>query len=208
MKKFFTAIPLQVPGQLSRYRYEPVGNVRLGMDEETSFPILTAVHGYVQPGEPFQVIAVVADSEVGKLNCQALRQELDALCDKYGLSCAGVEEVLVPIDESVAAHASTFQKLIAYAEDEDELFACITFGTKPLSMAVRMAVQYAYRVKRNTSISCIVYGGIDRPSRDPDTWRAYVYDETALVRLDEIVRVLADRGVADPGAVIQRVLSL
>ena len=208
MKKFFTVIPLQVPGMLSRYRYEPVGNTRLGMEEETSFPILTAVHGYAQPGEPFQVIAVVADSEVGRANCQALRQELEALCGKYGLTCAGVEEVAVPSDESVSAHAATFQKLIAYAEDEDKLFACITFGTKPLSMAVRMAVQYAYRVKRNTSITCIVYGQIDRPSRDPSTWRAYVYDETALVRLDEIVRVLADRGVADPGAVIQRVLAL
>lgn len=208
MKKFFTVIPLQVPGMLSRYRYEPVGNTRLGMEEETSFPILTAVHGYAQPGEPFQVVAVVADSEVGRANCQALRQELEALCGKYGLTCAGVEEVTVPSNESVSAHAATFQKLIAYAEDEDELFACITFGTKPLSIAVRMAVQYAYRVKRNTSITCIVYGQIDRPSRDASTWRAYVYDETALVRLDEIVRVLADRGVGDPGAVIQRVLSL
>lgn len=208
MKKFFTVIPLQVPGQLSRYRYEPVGNTRLGMEEETSFPILTAVHGYARPGEPFRVIAVVADSEVGRANCQALREELEALCEKYGLTCAGVEEVTVPSDESVSAHAATFQKLISYAEDEDELFACITFGTKPLSMAVRMAVQYAYRVKRNTSITCIVYGQIDRPSRDMSTWRAYVYDETALVRLDEIVRVLADRGVADPGAVIQRVLAL
>lgn len=208
MKKFFTVIPLQVPGMLSRYRYEPVGNTRLGMEEETSFPILTAVHGYAQPGEPFQVVAVVADSEVGRANWQALRQELEALCGKYGLTCAGVEEVTVPSNESVSAHAATFQKLIAYAEDEDELFACITFGTKPLSMAVRMAVQYAYRVKRNTSITCIVYGQIDRPSRDASTWRAYVYDETALVRLDEIVRVLADRGVGDPGAVIQRVLSL
>lgn len=208
MKKFFTVIPLQVSGQLSQYRYEPVGNTRLGMEDETSFPILTAVHGYVQPGELFQVIAVMADSEVGRVNCQALRKELEALCGKYGLICAGVEEVLVPVDESVSTHAATFQKLIAYAEDEDELFACITFGTKPLSMAVRMAVQYAYRVKRNTSISCIVYGQIDRPSREPSTWQAYVYDETALVRLDEIVRVLADRGVANPGTVIQRVLAL
>lgn len=208
MKKFFTVVPLQVPGQLKQYRYEPVGNTRLGMEEETRFPILTAVHGYAQPGEPFQIIAVVPDSDIGRANYQALRQELEAMCSKYGLTCAGVKEVTVPADESVATHASTFQKLITYAENEDELFACITFGTKPLSMAVRMAVQYAYRVKRNTSISCIVYGQIDRPSRDESTWRAYVYDETALVRLDEIVRVLADRGVADPGAVIQRVLSL
>ena len=208
MKKFFTVIPLQVPGQLNRYHYEAVGNVRLNMEEEASFPILTAVHGYVCPEEQFQVIAVVTDSEVGRANFQAFRSELDALCSKYSLTCMGVEAVVVSGEETVSAHAATFQKLITYAQNDDELFACITFGTKPLSMAVRMAVQYAYRTKRNTSISCIVYGSIDRPSRDPATWCAHVYDETALVRLDEIVRVLADRGVEDPGAVIQRVLSM
>lgn len=208
MKKFFTAAPLQVSGELDRYHYQAVGNARLEMEGKTCFPILTAIHGYVQPGEPFRVIAVVSDSEAGRANYQTLQDELKALCEKYGLCCAGVDGVVIPSDESVEAHANTFQKLISYVEDEDELFACITFGTKPLSMAIRMAVQYAYRVKSNTTISCIVYGGIVRPSRDRATWKAYVYDETALVRLDEIVRVLADRGVADPGAVIQRVLSL
>ena len=137
MKKFFTVIPLQVPGQLSRYRYEPVGNTRLWMEDETSFPILTAIHGYVQPGEPFQVIAVVADSEVGRANCQALRQELETLCGKYGLTCAGVVEVTIPSDESVSVHAATFQKLIPYAEDDDELFACITLSRCPWRCAWR-----------------------------------------------------------------------
>lgn len=72
-----------------------------------------------------------------------------------------------------------------------------------------MAVQYAYRVKRNTSITCIVYGGVDRSQgRDPECWVGYVYDETALVQLDEIVRTLADRKVSDPRAVIRRILDL
>jgi hypothetical protein len=84
----------------------------------------------------------------------------------------------------------------------------MTYGTKPLSTAVMMAVQYAYRVKQNTSISCIVYGQIDRPSKDPETWNAKVYDMTALVQLDEIVRVLADRGVANPKEAIDSILSL
>ena len=79
---------------------------------------------------------------------------------------------------------------------------------KPLSIAVRMAVQYAYRVKKNTSISCIVYGQIDRPGSDRSTWRAYVYDETALVQLDEVVRMLADRNVQDPKGTIDAILNL
>jgi hypothetical protein len=71
-----------------------------------------------------------------------------------------------------------------------------------------MAVQYAYRIKKNTSISCIVYGQIDRPGKDPETWSAKVYDMTTLVQLDEIVRVLADRGVANPKETIDSILSL
>ena len=63
-------------------------------------------------------------------------------------------------------------------------------------MAVRMEVQYAYQVNVDTSISCTVYCQIN-PFQDSSIW-AYAYDETALVRLDEIVRMLADRDVADP----------
>ena len=99
----------------------------------------------------------------------------------------------------------TFQKLIDFVGDDDELFACITYGTKPMSMAVLMAVQYAYRLKSNTSISCIVYGQVDRSVSPP---KAFVYDETALVQMGEIIRVLAERGVSDPKRVIDGILAL
>ena len=49
---------------------------------------------------------------------------------------------------------------------------------------------------------------IQRPERDRSTWTGRVYDMTALVQLDEIVRMLADRGVEDPKAVIDSVLAL
>ena len=94
-------------------------------------------------------------------------------------------------------------------EDDDELFACMTYGTKPLSQAIMMAVQYAYRIKNNTSISCIVYGSIDRSqSRNPEEWIGYVYDETALVQLDEVVRILAARKVSNPQEIIRQILTL
>ena len=207
MKKFFTVMPLQVSGQLRRYVYQAEGNTMLQMAEMTAFPIVPAIHGYAVPGEDFRVIALMTKNSEG--NREALQDELEALCRCRGLVCRrGVEIIPVPSDEKVATHADTFQKLLEFVDDDDELFACMTFGTKPLSMALMMAVQYAYRVKRNASISCIVYGQIDRPNKDPETWTGHVYDMTALVQLDEIVRVLADRGVADPKATINRILSL
>lgn len=209
MKKFITVIPFQVAGQLRSYLYHAVGNSRLQMEEKTSFPILTAVNGYLQPGEKAQVIALTAESEDGKRNLQTLKEQLEDLCGKRGYNVPEIVTVPLGTGDAVGTHVDTFQKLIDRVDDDDELFACVTYGTKPLSQVVLMAVQYAYRIKTNTSIGCIVYGSIDRSrSSVPAEWTGSVYDETALVQLDEIVRLLADRGVTNPREAIRQILSL
>lgn len=210
MKKFFTNVPLQVKGNLAKYVYTPVGNDKLRMNEPTSFPILTAVNGYVEGGEEFRIIAVAPQTEDGRRNLGELQDEVRSLCERRGFSCShGVELVEAPKDERAFSQVATFQHLIDYAEDNDELFACMTFGTKPLSKVLLMAVQYAYRLKKNTSLSGVVYGQVDRSGgSDPSLWKAYVYDETALYHVDEIVRMLAERGVTDPKATIDHILSL
>lgn len=209
MKKFITVIPLQVQGQLRRYHYQAVDNSRLQMDGPTSFPILTAVNGYVQPGEEFRLLAIAADSEDGRRNCAVLRDELERLCRTKGCPCPQVETIPAPADEGVAAQIAAFQRLIACVEDDDELFVCVTYGTKLLSQVTLMAVQYAYQAKKNTSISCVVYGQIDRSGgQEPERWTARIYDETALLQLGEIVRVLVQRGTADPRAALDEILSL
>ena len=206
MKKFFTAIPLQKPGQLQRQVYRSMGNSRLQCDTPLAFPILAAVGGYAEPGEEIRAIAVVTDNDDAKRNLQTVREGLDEICQARRLRCpAGAEAVTVPQDDRVAVHIGTFQKLIDLVEDHDELFACMTFGGKPLSQAMLLAVQYAYRVKINTRISCIVYGQIDRSQEEP---QASIYDMTALVQLDEIVHLLARRGVQDPRAAIDMLMSL
>lgn len=209
MKKFITVIPLQVQGQLRRYHYQAVDNSRLQMDGPTSFPILTAVNGYVQPGEEFRLLAIAADSEDGRRNCAVLRDELERLCRTKGCPCPQVETIPAPADEGVAAQIAAFQRLIACVEDDDELFVCVTYGTKLLSQVTLMAVQYAYQAKKNTSISCVVYGQIDcSGGQEPERWTARIYDETALLQLGEIVRVLVQRGTADPRAALDEILSL
>ena len=209
MKKFITVIPLQVQGQLRRYHYQAVDNSKLQMDGPTSFPILTAVNGYVQPGEEFRLLAIAADSEDGRRNCAVLQGELEELCRTKGCPCPQIETIPAPADEGVAAQIAAFQRLIACVEDDDELFVCVTYGTKLLSQVTLMAVQYAYQAKKNTSISCVVYGQIDRSGgQEPERWTARIYDETALLQLGEIVRVLVQRGTADPRAAVDEILSL
>lgn len=206
MKKFYTAIPLQVGG-LVPYLYEPRGNEILRTNRKTAFPILAAAEGYCKKGEEFQLIAVGTDVPVIRENLEYLRHELEQLNQDRGLQ-GKLIPVLVPDDSSVATQAATFQKLIEYAEEDDELFACMTYGTKPLSTALMMAVQYAYRVKKNTIISCVVYGEVQRESTDQTQWTGILHDMTALIRLDELVWRLAERKVQNPKAAIDAILSL
>lgn len=207
MKKFFTAIPLQGPGQLHSNVYQAVGNQKLQLDQAVSFPILTAVNGYAEPDEEIRVIAVATDNADARRNLGILQSELKALCETKGVRCPkGVETVFEPEDDRVETHISTFQKLIDFVDDDDELFLCMTYGTKPISQVMMMAVQYAYRIKRNTSISCVVYGGVIRHENKVVGSRAY--DMTALVQMDEIVRMLAEQGVSNPQKVINSILNL
>lgn len=209
MKKFFTVIPLQSEDKLDSYCYKAMENKRLAMEEKTAFPIMTVINGYLEPGETSQVIVVLTDIENVRRNYPRFLDELQQLCERKGLVQPEIKEIVVPLDDSVNAQIDLFQKLIEYTEDGDELFACITYGDKPISMAVRMAVQYAYRVMRNTTIDCIVYGQIDRSAgSDRTLWTGKVYDETGLVRLDEIVRLMADQKVANPKGILRDILAL
>ena len=211
MKKFFMIAPLQKPGFLKKYQYHACGNDKLEMDGETRFPIMTAIAGYVRPEEEFEVIVVVQNTEDAKNNCSLLREEVQAFCEtknlKFADSC--IRPVYVPVDQKVTANVDIFQKLIDYVEDGDELFACITFGTKPMSMALLMLIRYAFRLLENVSVRCVVYGEVDRSGgADPSDWTGYVYDETALVSLDEITSMLAKQKVKNPKDIIRTIIGL
>ena len=207
MKKFITVVPLQPEGKLDCYHYGAVGNPRLEMEEKTSFPILTALQGYVEPGEHSQLIALRTENDNARRNFAILEGEVQALCQNRGLEVPEIVVLDIPEDEAVSTHVDTFRKLIDLLGDGDELFGCLTYGTKPLSEVVRIAIQYAYRVKDNTSISGLVYGHVIRTG-ERSQWYGQVQDETALLRLDEIVRMLADQGVKNPGNVLDTLLAL
>ena len=70
MKKFLTRIPLQVIGNLKRMKYIAAENEKLQMESLVSFPILTAINGFVKDGEAFEILAVVADSPAEECNFQ------------------------------------------------------------------------------------------------------------------------------------------
>ena len=205
MKKFFMVTPQQPEGMLHSQSYLAPDNDALCYDGRTRFPIVPLLNGYAVSGECVQVITVTYGAPSNCVNNLAvLRAELDDLSARQGIDIDLVS-IDAPFDDSVGALIHVWQLLISRIDDGDELYACITFGSKPVPIMLTMALQYGSRIKKGVSIECVVYGQMDHSQNPP---LARIYDVTVLAKLDELVRVLADMRVAEPESALRMVLDL
>lgn len=202
MKQFITCVPLQPRDALNLCQYEAVDNQKL-VYGPTRFPIVPVLNGYTRPGESVRVVALISDYQNARDNAQTLQQEVAALCEKKGLDCPGVEPILMPYDDKLSTHLDAFQQLIGHIEDGDQLYACMTYGSKLSPVVELMALRYARRLCRNVEIGCVVYGKMDHRAG-----RGWLYDTTALVLLDDVMNALSGAGVRDPRAALRAMMEL
>lgn len=201
MKKFITTIPLQIHGQLREIKYDSHDNPRLTYDENCSFPILCAMNGYVGYGEHIEIVTISIENDkqdsVTSANYQLFLSQLKRLAEAKGFSYEIVRNIIKKEDDSRDTLIKTYSELIESVSDNDQLFACVTFGTKPVSTLTVMALHYAYRVKEKVDICAIVYGG-QRFSIDSNNEVAELYDVTSLFYIDESVESIANLNIKNP----------
>ena len=201
MKKILLAASHLPASMLKKSVYAPVDNPDLAFGE-TCFPVLPLVNAYIEDGEPFKIVAVVYDIPNCHANLAQMKDEIARLCAEKGAE-PEYDEIVVPFDNSIPAVLNVYRELIKRVEDGDELYADITFGSKPMPIVIIMALQFAYRTKKDVSIEGVTYGAIEfhLPSQPK-----VIYDVTALVQLDELVRLMADSDVADPAGIIGQII--
>lgn len=192
MKKFITVSPLQMKGGLRTGIYRAVDNSRLAYDREIAFPILTAINGYTEANEEIEVVYFQINVSSAIENTNEFKKELELLCRekqlKYNLCIIEIAD-----NNVLETHLDTFHKMIELSEDGDELYACVTFGFKPLSIVEIMALNYACKMKKRTTVNCVVYGQMNFESKEME-----VYDVTSLYLLDGVIQHLAQANVKDP----------
>lgn len=188
MKKFLMTVPQQK--KLDPYLYEAVDNSKLIYEEKTAFPLIPVINGYLKRGEAFQIIAVKEDDICTDLNYEKLKEELKGLFQKNNIPYdenQHLKLVEVPYRDDINAQLEVFRKLIKEFDSGDEIYACITYGSKPSEIVITMLLRYLRQIKRNCYISCIVYGKI--------LWEiheAKLYDLTALLHLDDILLAVSE----------------
>ncbi len=206
MKKFIMITPLQpvdldeetgviTKDSLRVSIYKAVDNELLAYDHPTGFPIIPVINAYAEEGEEIRIIAVTPDTQSAMIHAGQLQKEMEQLRERKGFICNEVEVVKVTYAGDVETQIEIFQKLMDYFEDGDQLYGCMTYGNKPMPIAEMMAIQYAYRVLNNVTIECLVYGELDHSK--PDNPMS-IFDITSLIRLDEIVRIMADQKISEP----------
>ena len=202
MKLFITFVPQQQ--NLLSIHYVPKNDPLLEYGEKTKFPIIPVINGYTKPGDEIRMLVVEQDHPFCHRNKELFLEEFHALCEKKQLTCASVEVLEVPFDDSVDTHLTTFQKLIDRICDDDDIHACISFGSKPAPMVMMMALRYARMLRKNTYVNCVAYGHVV----DFQTAEGEIYDETTLALLDDIMRLMSSSGESNPKEMIDRILGL
>ncbi len=205
MKKFITYVSMQPQGNLEKIHYEPGDELEIRTDHDVCFPVSILVDNYAKEDDSVEVICLKEiDNPDVERNFQCLKEEVSELLGGRNVDCRYYELYISP-EEKIDTHLATFAHLIEHIDDEDEIYACATYGTKPIPIIELMALDYAYRVKKNVTIGNIVYGKVDRRNEKK---AAKLYDITALFFMSQIVGHLAEQNVPDPKAQICRFLGL
>ena len=203
MKKFITTIPLQITGELDSCIYEAADNSKLQYNKKIAFPILAVMNAYVKEGEQIFIYKIRQDDSRTIENNILFEQQVKEFEKERNCQCV-IEEILIKNDELISTHLETFEKLIEkFDQEETKLYACITYGTKPVPIIEMIAINYACRALGKTTLECVVYGWYRFKTKE-----AKVFDITSLFYLDEIVRNAADMNVADPLVFMKDVLTL
>lgn len=201
MKKYISTITLQVDGaQKHLYRDEK------GLDTPrlfTAFPILQQIRDTATAGEEIRVISIVVGGKEQNRNYDAFCQELHALAAKMGISYTHTT-IDKEIGEQIDAILALFSAIIGQVADGDRLYACVTYGTKPMATVTTMALHYAYRIKEDVVVEAVKYGLLDwNATQEP---KGTLYDTTALFYIDCLIDRIADMKLSDPEGTLRALL--
>lgn len=202
MKKFICTIPLQINNRaLEKVIYDAMDNKKLEYQEAVSFPIIPVINGYVNDGEEIELLVLKQKAEGTDLNFEAFKEQIAHLCDKRDIAFE-IKIIDIVFDETSGTHLRTFLSLIEQIKEKDDLYACMTYGTKPIPIVEMMALNFASRNVRQVHVGCIVYG---QKSWEKNT--NVIYDITSLFVMDEVVHEIASMKIKNPLKYIEDIMS-
>jgi hypothetical protein len=203
LKTFITAISFQREGMYDLVKYIPVECKELKYGR-TRNPIIPVISHYAKGEESIRIIAILTDGPNFKHNYETyFIPELTKLCEKLGVNPV-IEVITSPDDETIKTHEKLFIDLITRIGDNEELYACTTFGTKPTPIVIERALNYARKLKKNTRVKRVVYGRYHHNEKR----EGFLHDVTKLYILDSFINMFAENKSSDPEKAMRMLLGI
>lgn len=206
MKKFITYVPMQTGSNLLKGKYISLENDKLNMNKNVIFPIECIINGYADNDEQVMLIALL---EEGNNDCEEnlklMQKRISDITDSKNIKVI-TKKVYISPQETTENHLITFKNIISLFEDGDDLYSCVTFGTKPTPIIQMMALNFAYKNLKNVTIGVVAYGKVNREHNVPVSY--YIYDITALFFMNNIVDTLSAMNADDAFSKIEKILLL
>jgi hypothetical protein len=199
-KTFITVIAEQAVGNLKKSVYKAPESKELFYEKGSSFPIINVINAYAEPEDEIKIIAIMnKERDSAKYNFEEIfKSELMEVKQEKGLKNLDIENIHIIdaiSDQTMESNLNLFEDILEALDDNETLYACITYGTKPMPMMLFMALNYAYKVKMNIEIGAIVYGAFYSGEGAPG---AAIYDLTSLFYTNALFLELANAGESDP----------
>ena len=197
MKKFITVIPMQPTDRFNAVHYSAHdGDTILANDIETRFPVMILIRNTAVRGETIAVNIVVADNnEYIESNRQLFIVELEKIKNDVGFDYE-LTEIRTSMEETADKQLALFGSIIASVNENDELYADVTYGAKPTPMVIMMVLNYAYDLCKNTTVESVIYGNDNE-----------VYEITSLFHINSVVQKMAVIRPADPLGFINNIIA-
>lgn len=208
MKKFIFTVPRQKSENLYKAVYKSANSNKLESSISTCFPIIPVIDSYCGDNETVEIVALIevqkdnirdAD-DIFEGNYRLFWEELNEICYDKGLACS-VKKIIIPFNDDLETDLATYYSLIKEIEDNDTIFADITYGSNLIPIIEMMALGFCTKNKNNVMVECLCYG-----EKDPETNEKRLFDVTSLFYLNEISDMLSKTNISNPEDFIKKVI--
>ena len=188
LKTYITAVPLQGRQGLKKVVYQSDASSEL---LETRFPIIQVIHDTLREGDTAKVLVIRQKNDDTAENYKFLLEELA----EQGIPETQVQQIALPENQNPETMVSLCRDLVDAIPQITRAYACITFGTKPISVITMTALSCAESTHTELEVGGIHYGEIRRNNGQFEGAR--LYDMTAVYHLSGLVNGIHDSKTAE-----------
>ena len=199
---YITSIPMLGRKKLNKMNYIPQDEILCYKDYKTAFPIISVIKKTMDSNVDNKVIAIRMKNSDSEYNLKLFEEELRNInVDPNCIVCVELEE-----DSRYATGVDMFLQLAKEIENDSDVYACITYGTKIMSMVITYVLSSIEYLKRNVVVRSVCYGQVDR--MNDEVIRARIWEVIGLLRINELVKTLFEARFDNPMKALEELLNV